>query len=82
MYLAIFYSVFFLRFFSQFFAHPINLKGLVVFFIFFKDLCIFSRMILRNSRTIQGQKALFFQIPGVFQDKVKFKDFSRFVGTL
>ena len=26
-------------------------------------------MILQNSRTIPGQKALFFQIPGVFQDQ-------------
>ena len=74
MYLAIFTH--FLRFSHSFLAHPINLKGLVVFFIFFKDLCIFLRMILQNSRTIPGQKALFSnsrsfsrqgQIQGLFQ---------------
>ena len=61
----------YLAIFSQFFcdlhavsAHPINLKGLVVIFIFLKDLFIFSRVILQNSRT----KAVFF---------FKFKEFSK-----
>ena len=61
-----------------FFAHPINLKGLVVYLIFFKDLFIFSGLILQNSRT----KSTFFKFQESSRTKVKFKDFYRSVRTL
>ena len=74
MYLAIFTQ--FLRFLHIFFAHPINLKGLVVFYIFQRLNHIFKDDFTKfqdNSRT----KGTFFFIK--FQEfsrtKVKFKGF-------
>ena len=52
--------------------HPINLKGLVVFYIFQRLIHIFKddfTKIQDNSRT----KGTFFQIPGVFQDQDQFQ---------
>ena len=69
MYLAIF-TVFF-AIFTQFFAHPINLKGLVVFYIFQRLIHIFKDEFTKfqdSSRT----KGTFFQIPGDFQDQGQF----------
>ena len=72
VYLAIF-SQFFLRFSHSFSAHPINLKGLVVFLYFSKTNSYFQEWFVQNSRT----KGSFFsnsmsfprqgQIQGLFQ---------------
>ena len=66
MYQAIF-TQFFLRFSHNFLAHPINLKGLVVFLCFSKTYAYF-----------QG---LFYKILGQFRDKrhffFKFQEFSK-----
>ena len=56
----------FLPFSHSFFAHPINLKGLVVIYMF-QGLTHIFKDNFTNSRTIPGQKALFF----------KFQEFSR-----
>ena len=64
MYLAIFTGFF--AIFTQFFAHPINLKGLVVFLYFQRLIHVFKDDFTKFQA---GQKALFFQIPGVFQDQ-------------
>ena len=58
----------FLRFSHSFFAHAINPKGLVVFYIFQGQIHIFKEYFTKvqdNSRT----KGPFLQIPGVFQDQ-------------
>ena len=57
MYLAIF-TQFFCDFHTVFCASHKSERTSCIF-IFFKDKLIFSRMILQNSRTIPGQKALF-----------------------
>ena len=83
IYLAIFTHFFcdFDSFFFVFFAHPINPKGQVVFYIFqglthtFKD--DFTKF-QDHSRT----KGSFFQIPGVFQDQGQIPGVFRSVGTL
>ena len=62
-YLAIFTQVF-LRFSYSFFAHPINLKELVVFYIF-QGLIHISK----DNFTKFQDKRHFFPIPGVFQDQ-------------
>ena len=55
-------------FHTVFFAHPINQKGLVVFYIFHRLIYIFKDDFTKsqyNSKT----KGTFFQNPGVFQDQ-------------
>ena len=74
VYLAIF-TVF--CYFHIVFVHPINPKGLVVFYIFQGLIHIFKD----NFTKFQDNRH-FPQIPGVFQDKVKFKDFFKSVRTL
>ena len=79
MYLAIF-TQFFAIFTQFFFVHPINLKGLVVFYIFQRLIYIFKDYFTKfqdNSWT----KGTFLEFQ-FSTNKVKFKDFSRSVPTL
>ena len=66
VYQAIF-TQFFFAIFTLFSCASYKSERTCCIFVFFKDLCIFSRMVLQNSRTIPGQKALFF----------KFQEFSK-----
>ena len=66
MYLAIFIQ-FFLRF-SQFFAHPINLKRLVIFLYFSKTNSYFQGWFYKIPGQFQDKRH-FFQNPGVFQEQ-------------
>ena len=71
----------YLAIFTPFFAHPTNLKGLVVFHIFHRLIHIFKDDFTKlqdNSRT----KGTFFKFQEFSRTTVKFKDFSRSVGTL
>ena len=79
MYLEIFTQ--FLAIFTQFFVHPINLKGQVVFYILQRLIHIFKDDFTKfqdNSRT-KGTSFIFQEFS---RTKVKFKDFSRSVRTL
>ena len=78
VYLVIFTQ--FWKIFRKFFVHPINPKGLV--FYIFQGLIHIFKEILQNSRTIPGQKALFFKFQEFSRTKVKFKNFSRSVRAL
>ena len=72
--------MFFCDFHTAFFAHPINLKGLIVFYIFQGLYHIF-----KEDYKIPGQfptKGSFFKFQEFSRTKVKFKDFSRSVRTL
>ena len=66
MYLSIFLQ-FLCDFHTVFFAHPINLKGLVLFYIFQRLIHIFD-----DDFTKFQDRRHFFQIPGVFQDHGQF----------
>ena len=67
MYLA-FFTLFFCDFHTVFFAHPINLKGLVVFLYFSKTNSCFQGCFYKILGQFQDKRH-FFQIPGVFQDQ-------------
>ena len=67
MYPAIFIQ-FFCDFHTVFFAHPINLKGLVVFLYFSKTNSYFQGWFNKIPGQFQDKRH-FFQIPGVFQDQ-------------
>ena len=67
VYLAIF-TKFFLQFSQGFFAHPVNSKGIVVFYIFQRLINIFKDD-FTQLQDKSGTKDTFFQIPGVFQDR-------------
>ena len=76
-----FFSHFFAIFKKKFFAHPINMEGLVVFYIFQRLIHIIKDDFTKfqdNSRT----KSSFFEFQEFSRTKVKFKDFSRSVQTL